>query len=281
MPRGQPRAGFRMTKNRKMGLSGPVSVNNEAVAPVESRFSINQRFSFVEDMVKMLAKGDQKSVVVTGPGGLGKSFTVIKALEESGLKDITLLEDFAVGTVLNMKRTYRLVKGFSTTKGLFRTLFENRDGVLVFDDTDSVLKNSDSLMLLKAALDSYGRRIISYNADIRDEDLPRTFEFNGRVVFISNLPSCAIDQAVITRSLAVDLSMTAAQKVERMHFLLNAGTFMPEFAMEHKKDAMALIDSVQDRVKELSLRTLIAVTKIRKSAPLNKWFDLAEYSICG
>jgi hypothetical protein len=43
---------------------------------------------------------------------------------------------------------------------------------------------------------------------------------------------------------------------------------------------MNLIDSLKDKVKELSLRTLIQVTKIRKSAGAN-WRNLAEYTICG
>jgi hypothetical protein len=251
------------------------------VAPVkESRFTINERFGFVTDMVAMLASGAQASVVVTGPGGLGKSFTVTKALADCGMTDVSLLEDFAVGTVLKTAKTFRVIKGYSTPKGLYRTLYENKDGVIVFDDCDSVLKDPVSLNLLKGALDSYSRRIISWRADIRDEDLPTSFEFKGRVVFISNLSSSNIDQAIITRSMAVDLSMTNKQKIERMQHLLNSGEFMPEFDKTIKADAMSLIERLQDSVKELSLRTLIQVTKIRQSAGKN-WANLAEYTICG
>jgi hypothetical protein len=250
-------------------------------APVqESRFTINERFGFVTDMVAMLASGAQASVVVTGPGGLGKSFTVTKALADCGMTDVSLLEDFAVGTVLKTAKTFRVIKGYSTPKGLYRTLYENKDGVIVFDDCDSVLKDPVSLNLLKGALDSYSRRIISWRADIRDEDLPTSFEFKGRVVFISNLSSSNIDQAIITRSMAVDLSMTNKQKIERMKHLLSSGEFMPEFDKTIKADAMSLIERLQDSVKELSLRTLIQVTKIRQSAGKN-WANLAEYTICG
>jgi hypothetical protein len=136
------------------------------------------------------------------------------------------------------------------------------------------------LNLLKGALDSYSRRIISWRADIKDEDLPTTFEFKGRVVFISNLASSQIDQAIITRSMAVDLSMTTQQKIERMKFLLDQPTFMPEVAKKVKTEALDLIEKLQDTVKELSLRTLIQVTKIRQSAGAN-WADLAEYTIVG
>jgi len=253
----------------------------EVQAPiVESKYSINERFGFVKDMVTMLANGDQASVVVTGPGGLGKSHTVSAALREAGFNDVSVLDEFEVGDNIP-KNSYRVVKGYSTPKGLYRTLYENRNSVIVFDDCDSVLKDPVSLNLLKAALDSYSRRIISWRADIKDEDLPTVFEFKGRVVFISNLSTTSLDQAIITRSLAVDLSMTAKQKVERMRFLLTQPDFMEDFAMVHKTESMDLVDNLCDKIKELSLRTLMQVIKIRKSNPNGKWKDLAEYAICG
>lgn len=277
MPKGIPRAGYRKTKNQ---LNGPVTVtkfNAEPAPIVESRFSINERFGFVSDMVTMLAVGDQASVIVTGPGGLGKSFTVTQALRQAGMKDMSLAE---IGAPAG-KNNYVVVKGYATPKGLYRTLYENRDGVIVFDDTDSVLKDPVSLNLLKGALDSYSRRIISWRADIRDEDLPQSFEFKGRVIFISNLSSNQIDQAIITRSMAVDLSMTTNQKIERMQFILDSDEFMPEYPRAMKLDALNLINTLCDKVKELSLRTLIQVTKIRKANPNGNWKSLAEYTICG
>lgn len=263
----------RRALERMLKTSAPV------VAPAESKFSINQRFGFVRDMVQMLAKGDQASVVVSGPGGLGKSHTVSAALTDAGFTDLSVLDELADGAVVPDK-SFRVVKGYSTPKGLYRVLFENRNSVVVFDDCDSVLKDPVSLNLLKAALDSYSRRIISWRADTRDEELPNVFEFKGRVVFISNLSSSSLDQAIISRSLAVDLSMTAKQKVERMRFLLDQKDFMPEYEKQYKVDAMNLIADLCDDVKELSLRTLIQVTKIRKSSGAN-WKDLAEYAICG
>jgi hypothetical protein len=276
MPRGVPRAGFRKTKNQ---LNGPVIVTKYNVEPApESRFTINERFGFIGDMINMLVKGDQASVIVSGPGGLGKSHTVTKALQSNGLKDVTMIEEPIGGRA--SKKAYRVVKGHATPLGLYRTLYENKDGVLVFDDCDSVLKDPLSLNLLKGALDSYSKRIISWKSDRMDEDLPSVFEFKGRVVFISNLPVNALDQAVVTRSMAVDVSMTAEQKVERMRTIVSEPEFLPEYSMAHKQDALDLIQELCGRVKELSLRTLIQVTKIRKSAG-DKWKNLAEYTVCG
>jgi hypothetical protein len=56
---------------------------------------------------------------------------------------------------------------------------------------------------------------------------------------------------------------------------------MPEYDIKHKVEALLLINQLVDSVKELSLRTLIQVTKIRKSSPNGNWKDLAEYTICG
>lgn len=272
MPRGIPNAGFRKTRSK--------TVSTKVVEPIQSRFSINQRFGFVSDMVTMLSNGSQSSVIVSGPGGLGKSHTVYNTLIKNGFKDVTTLDGFNPGDVLG-KKTFVVVKGYSTAKGLYRTLYENRNGVIVFDDCDSVLRDPVSLNLLKGALDSYSKRIISYKADIRDDDLPNVFEFKGRVVFISNLPSNAIDQAIISRSLAVDLTMTDIQKVERMRHLLLQDDFLPEYSKTLKDDAINLIESVVSSVKELSLRTLIQVIKIRSSNPNGNWHNLAEYAICG
>ena len=256
---------------------------NTKVEPAEipqSKFTINQRFGFLSDMIIMLAKGDQSSVVVTGPGGLGKSHTVTTSLKKAGLKDMSILDDYEVGAPVP-KKAFVVIKGYSTPKGLYRTLYENRNSIIVFDDCDSILKDAVSLNLLKGALDSYSKRIISWRADLKDEDLPTSFEFKGRVVFISNLPSNQLDQAIISRSMAVDVTMTMEQKVERMRHLVNEESFMPEFELVHKNDALNLIDKLKDSVKELSLRTLIQVTKIRKASPNGNWKDLAEYTICG
>jgi hypothetical protein len=134
-----------------------------------------------------------------------------------------------------------------------------------------------ALNLLKGALDSYGKRIISWNADMRDDDLPRSFEFTGRVIFISNMDQSKIDQAIRSRSMMIDLSMTLDQKIERMEHIALSAEFLPEYDKKVKTDALGLIRDIKEDCKEISLRTLIAVSKVRAS---NKdWKDLATYML--
>jgi hypothetical protein len=56
MPRGVPKAGFRKTKNRVAKM-----VENIAAIQKPSRFTINQRFGFISDMVCMLLENPSMS----------------------------------------------------------------------------------------------------------------------------------------------------------------------------------------------------------------------------
>jgi hypothetical protein len=249
----------------------------EKVAAKQEKFGINARFSFVEKLVSMVAAGVQPSAVITGSGGLGKTYTVTKTLESAGYTDVSDLASFEVGTTVRKSLSFTMVKGYSTAKGLYRTLFENNGSIIVFDDCDAVLKDPVALNLLKGALDSYGKRIISWNADMKDEDLPRSFNFEGRVIFISNLGQDKIDQAIRSRSMMIDLSMTTDQKIDRMEYIAGLTEFLPEYDKKVKTDALSLIREIKDEVSEISLRTLISVSKIRAS---NKdWKDLATYML--
>lgn len=264
-------------ERRVKSMVGDIQTAVAAATEKQNRYGINERFGFVEKLVTMVATGVQPSAVITGEGGLGKTYTVTKTLEAHGYKDISDLADFQVGAIINTRKCFTMIKGFSTAKGLYRTLFENNKSIVVFDDCDAVLKDPVALNLLKGALDSYGKRIISWNADMKDEDLPRSFNFEGRVIFISNLDQDRIDQAIRSRSMMIDLSMTLDQKIDRMEFIAKSAEFLPEYDATIKADALTLIREIKTDCKEISLRTLIAVSKIRAS---NKdWKDLATYML--
>ena len=260
-------------------LSKKAPVISEAAKKNVSKFHINQRFDFLNKTVKMVASGLQPSAVISGSGGLGKSHSVRKALLESGLSDFShiVAEE---GERVNRSRSFTVVKGYSTAKGLFRTLFENNDGIIVFDDCDSVLKDPVALNILKGALDSYDTRIISWNADMRDPDLPRSFIFTGRVIFISNMAEEKIDQAIRSRSAVIDVSMTLDEVIDRMSVMIKDAEFLPNFDQDIKEDALEFISAKKDQAREVNLRTLITVCKVRAADTDGGWKDMAEYLIC-
>lgn len=262
-------------ENKVNMLAGRQATVQAALQTRHAEFGINKRFEFVQQMVSMVASKTVPSAIITGQGGLGKSHTVVKALEAEGLENVTDLAEFQVGSVMRASKCYRIVKGFSTAKGLYRTLFEGNKMTLVFDDCDSVLKDPVALNILKGALDSYSDRYISWNADMRDDELPRSFRFEGSIVFISNMELARVDQAIRSRAMCVDLSMTEEQKVERMTVIVEDPGFLPEYDARVKQDAIAFIKGMVGEVENLSLRSLIAVCKIRATA--KDWRDLARY----
>lgn len=264
------------SKNRDY-LKRKIQAAIESLPPMPSaveEFAINDRFTFTEQIVAMVADRTTASCLITGEGGLGKSFTVQKALRQSGLKDIS---EATVDS--NVTSGYfRVIKGYSTPKGLYRSLFENKNGIIVFDDCDSILRDAEALNILKGALDSYDKRQITWNTSIDDPELPRSFEFKGGVIFISNMKAERIDQAVRSRAMCVDLSMTTDEKIERMETIMFSPSFMPDVDDEYKMDAIGAIKTFKDSAKEISLRTLIMVTRIRCSGNEN-WKQLAKYSL--
>lgn len=261
-------------KQKIQGYEEEPVVDSKAV-----EFPINQRFEFVEKIVGMIANRVTPSVVVTGEGGLGKTHTVIESLTKAGLRNVTdIVAESEVGEIVTSSKMFVVIKGFSTAKGLFKVLYENRDSTVVFDDCDSILKDADALNLLKGALDSYDNRYITWNSNINDENLPRTFKFTGGVVFISNLTQDKISQALRSRSMCVDLSMTVDQKIDRMEHIMNQPNFLSSVPTIQKIEAFEFLKQNKDEAREINLRTLITIAKIRQAGGAD-WNQLAKYML--
>jgi hypothetical protein len=71
--------------------------------------------------------------------------------------------------------------------------------------------------------------------------------------------------------------MSLDQKIDRMATIASSEEFLPEYSKTIKSDALDLIREIKDDVKEISLRTLIAVSKVRASN--SNWKDLATYML--
>lgn len=251
-----------------------IDIETTPVKP--SRFNVNQRFQFIEELVDMVILGASRSLIITGSGGLGKTYTVMDRIGRTPLRDVDemghICDDVCAemaeetGEPCQLRGDYHVVKGFVTAKSLYRVLFENKNGIVVFDDMDSVWENQTSLNLLKTALDSYETRRLSWFSEIRGEnDLPRSFEFQGKIIFVSNLSLTELDQAVLSRALYCDVSMTPDEKIERIRTI--SSNIRPDLPEELKKDCLDLLDQHRNDIGDLNIRTFLKVLEVRASHP--------------
>lgn len=223
-------------------------------------------FDDMNNLAQMVAKNISPSLVVTGQPGLGKTFNITKTLTDMGLKE---------------NEQFVHVKGRCTAAGMFITLFENSDKLIIFDDCDSVFKDADGVNLLKGALDSYDKRTITWMSakglKTNDGDyLPRSFNFTGRIIFISNLPIAKVDSAIRSRSFVLDITLTADQLMKRMKDLLK--TVEPNVDMRIKRDALTALNAAYKKYEgvELNFRSLIKAIRIRQMGFRNWRAMIAE-----
>jgi hypothetical protein len=223
-----------------------------------TKSGIQSLFESMHDVVVMVAKGHTASAIISGPGGLGKTHTVTETLDEIGLR-----KDF----------DYQLVKGYTSARGLYEKLYYNNDKLTVFDDCDSALKDRISASLLKAALDSYSIREISWTvkSSAVNASIPLRFEFTGRIIFLTNKLVHELDEPLLTRSLVVDLQMTREQILEHMEHILPT---VKGFSLPDKIRAMEFIRQSAPHIRNLSLRTLVMVLRVMKAHP-SRWQKLA------
>ena len=209
-------------------------------------------FSNLESLTKMVGRGIQPSLVITGMAGVGKTHLVKETLKQMGLRESYDFEHF---------------KGKATAAGLFITLYQNSDKIVVLDDCDSVFKDDDAVNILKAALDSYDTRKISYisTKPLKDEfgePIPAHFEFTGKIIFISNIHQSKLDEAIRSRSFVADISMNTGQMFTRMEQLMQSmEPRIPIAAKQQALDIMKELDAKFGRV-DINLRSFIKAARI-------------------
>jgi hypothetical protein len=281
MPKGvYVRQGRKVSRNDVMAAMKVVAdaAPHETDADVEAR--IADRFEILDVLTEACTVGNARALIVSGPAGLGKSFTVEKRLVDWDPNEIN----------------HTIVKGYVRATGLVKLLYQYREEgqVIVFDDADAIFFDDVSLNLLKAVCDTTERRRVSWLSEgklVDDETatlIPRTFDFNGTIIFISNYDFDAMIErghklaphleALVSRAHYIDLQMkTRRDYLIRIRQVIKQG-LLKNLTESQRKDVIAFIESNHTKLRELSLRMALKLGALRKQG--GNWERMAKVTCC-
>src|SRR6056300_39419 len=242
---------------------------------------IRTRFDMLQDMTKAVKKGDVRAMIVSGPPGVGKSHGVEEVLDR-----------YKTVEALGGEKKYEVIKGAMSPIGLYCKLYKmsSPGSVVVFDDCDSIFQDELSLNILKAALDSKKNRYIHWNTDsfkLRNEGVPDKFKFEASAIFITNLKFDKVKgklrehlEALESRCHYMDLTIdTDKDKMLRIKQVVQDGMLNSyKLTDEVKEDIIDFVDANKNRLRELSLRTVLKVADLAVAFPTN-WEIYAENTV--
>lgn len=241
---------------------------------------IAERFDILDTLTESCINGLARAMIVSGPAGLGKSYTVEHRLRAWDPNDLN----------------HTIIKGYVRATGLVKLLYQYRHPgqVIVFDDADTIFFDDTSLNLLKAVCDTTERRRVSWLSEgklVDDESaelIPRSFDFDGTIIFISNYDFDAmIDrghklaphlQALVSRSHYIDLAMkTRRDYLVRIRQVISMG-LLSHLTLDEQADVITFIECNHESLREMSLRIAIKIGALRKQS--DNWEKIARVTCC-
>lgn len=234
---------------------------------------LEENYSNVEKFIQGICKGEFRSVIVNGPPGVGKSYSVEKYLQQSAAAD-----------------TYKVAAGHMTPLSLYGNLYQYRNvgDVLVLDDIDSVFEKIEGVNLLKAAMDTKPIRRINWESTstaIVNMGLPSHFEFKGSVVLISNIGFVRKKgkmqehlEALKDRSYSLHISDNTKEDLyQQVCFMVIKKNLLREFEIDaaHQSKILDYIGTNLDKINKISLRLAMKLASLMKANP-DGWKSMAD-----
>ena len=239
---------------------------------------LTERFRILSLLTEGAVQTNVRAVTVTGAPGVGKTYTVEQILEHAKKQ---------YGT------RYEIIRGTLSAVNLYKLGYQMRSpgSIIVLDDADSIFNDEDALNILKVLCDSSDVRRVSWMKEsqaLKEDDVPTSYEFNGSMIFISNLNfQQFVDEgknkyaqhfeALMSRSMYLDLRLHDRNElgVWVEHVATNGKMLAREGLTEQQSRAvLSFLREYRDQLRELSLRTVLKTAQLVKSH--REWEGMAK-----
>lgn len=234
---------------------------------------LEENYANVEKYIKGICRGEYRSMIVNGPPGVGKTYSVDAYLQQYAQED-----------------TYKVVAGHMTPLSLYGNLYQYRHegDVLVLDDIDSVFSKIEGINLLKAAMDTKPVRRINWESTssaVVNLGLPSGFDFKGSVVLISNIGFSRKQSklqehldALKDRSFSLRISNSTKEELyQQVCFMVINKDLLKDFGLTGKQQSSILdyVDSNLEKIHKVSLRLAMKLASLMKANPAD-WRSMAD-----
>lgn len=219
---------------------------------------LEDRYKKLKGYVQVLLNGNISSLFLLGDAGIGKSYQVIKTLNEMNAK-------------------YTKIAGHITPIKLYNTLYavENNDTeVIVFDDTYSIMKSEETISLLMASLWSIdGVRTVDWLSSSKALKAPQSFQFTKKVILIqNNIPKTSSLYPLCDRAYSYTLKFNRSELIDIMYEIAKK----PSLTLKAKERKEIVDFIVVNSSTRLSLRTQMRLEDIYYYYPNWKLLAIEE-----
>jgi hypothetical protein len=270
-------------------LTGDISANvtqeelekDKGLSDEDMLDQIQARFKVMTAFIKAMAAGKKMNLIVSGAGGTGKSHATQTILEAEKEK--------------HPSKKITFEKGKVTPPMVYQLAWEHKEPgeILVLDDADGIFQYDDSLMILKAIMDTSAQRWVSWRtAGKLPNDIEPKFEMKGHLIFLTNLNFAAMMQsgsrqsihlqALMTRAHYLDLKLhTPRQLVTWVSYMTRKGGIGIKHGLtkDQQEEVLKWIRENMDRLRDISLRTVVKLVElidVTEEGWNGPWREMAE-----
>jgi hypothetical protein len=238
------------------GLSMPyetAEISNNNFYANDDYSELERCYASVETFIEKISQGSLRSLIINGPPGVGKTFSV-----ESFLKK-------------HASRKY-----------------SDAGNVLVLDDIDSVLSKIEGVNILKAAMDTKPSRRINWESSsslLNKLNVPTGFDFQGSVILISNISFGSSGgkigahlAALKDRSFTLTIASDSSESLfKQLCFMVMKKDLLSSFSLSASQiqDILKYVDDNMETIPKISLRLAIKLAQLVKDSPDN-WYQMAN-----